>query len=189
MVLDLSARSDYEFISMDRPMPDLSFRLMELFFLVRDFIRPRGKILAETGLKAGFMVLDFGCGPGSYSIAAARLAGPSGKVFALDIHPLALARVRRRAAKAGLKNIETISSDAATGLPDSRVDLVLLYDILHMLGDPDGVLGELCRVLKPDGRLSVSDHHMTINDIISKVTASGLFRHAGGGRHTRTFMK
>lgn len=59
-----------------------------------------------------------------------------------------------------LANVETIHSDCKTGLPDNSVDAVLLYDTFHDLSDPDGVLEELHRVLKPDGILSFSDHHM-----------------------------
>ena len=63
-------------------------------------------------------------------------------------------------AKNKLTNIETILSDRKTGLPDERIDVASLYDVFHDLTDPKGVLEELHRVLKLDGILSLSDHHL-----------------------------
>ena len=134
-------------------------------------------------------MLDFGCGPGSYAIAAAEKVGRSGKVYALDIHPRAAELVKSAAGKKGLTNIETITSDCATWLEAESIDLVLLYDIFHMLDDPEAVLAELHRVLKPDGRLSFSDHHMKEDEIIPGLTADGLFKLSKRGRRTYTFVK
>jgi ubiquinone/menaquinone biosynthesis C-methylase UbiE len=75
-----------------------------------------------------------------------------------------------------LKNIEIIHSNCKTGLPDNSIDVVLLYDVLHELNKPNEVLKEIHRVLKSNGILSVSDHHMKENEIISKVTNRGLFK-------------
>ena len=71
--------------------------------------------------------------------------------------------------------MSTICSACATGLARGSVDVALLYDILHFLGDAKSVLGELHRVLEPDGRLSVSDHHMREADIVEKITFGGRF--------------
>ncbi|MDI6886277.1 MAG: methyltransferase domain-containing protein [archaeon] len=60
-----------------------------------------------------------------------------------------------------------------------EVDVVLLYDTFHTLGDPNGVLEELHRVLKPDGILSFSDHHMKENEIVSEVTSTYSFSKEG----------
>jgi SAM-dependent methyltransferase len=76
-----------------------------------------------------------------------------------------------------------------TGLLDNSVDVVLLYDIFHALSDPNRVLEELHRVLKHDGILSFSDHHMKENEIISKITNRGLFKLSGKGKNTYTFLK
>ena len=123
---------------MDKPMHDLHFRFMALGFWFRDLFKPRGEVLAEVAIGEGARVLDFGCGPGSYSIKAAELVGPAGMVYALDIHPLAVESVRRAAAKKRLSNVETILSDCATGLDDGNIDVVLLYDTFHGLGDQEG---------------------------------------------------
>ena len=175
---------------MDKPNSNLDFRLMSFGFIFRDIFLPRKDILAEVGIKPGFRILDYGCGSGSYTVVAAQLVGKSGKVYALDIHPLAIQKVRSVASKRGLANVETILSDCATGLPDESVDVVLLYDTLHDLSKPDEVLAELHRVLKPDSILSFNDHHMKDeNEIISKITGKGLFRLSRKGKRVYNFLK
>jgi len=174
---------------MDKPASNLHFKVMSLGYKFRDFFLPRLNILKEVGIKPGFHVLDFGCGPGSYIIPLAELVGESGKIYALDIHPLAIQRVKDIASKKQLTNVETILSDCQTGLPDNTLDAVLLYDAFHHLSDADVVLKELHRVLKPDGILSFSDHHMKENEIVSGVANSGLFRLARKGQRTYTFLK
>jgi len=174
---------------MDKPMSNFGFKFMALGYKFRDLRLPRKNILKEVGIKTGFQVLDYGCGPGSYIIPLAELVGESGKVYALDIHPLAIQKVQNIASKKQLANMETILSDCQTGLPDNTLDAVLLYDAFHHLSDPDVVLKELYRVLKPDGILSFSDHHMKESEIVSQVTNSRLFRLSRKGERTYTFLK
>ena len=78
----------------DRLPSDWGFRLMALEFKVRDFFRPRKGILKEVGIKLGYQVLDYGCGPGSYTTALSELVGKTGSVYALDAHPLAIKMVQ-----------------------------------------------------------------------------------------------
>jgi ubiquinone/menaquinone biosynthesis C-methylase UbiE len=174
---------------MDKPKPNWDFKLMSLTYKFRDFFLPRMNILKEVGIKPGFHVLDYGCGPGSYIIPLAELVSKSGKIYALDIHPVAIQMVQNIASKRQLANVETICSDCKTGLPDNSLDVVLLYDTFHDLSDPNGVLEELHRVLKPNRILSFSDHHMKENEIVSKVTNEGLFRLSRKGKRTCSFSK
>jgi ubiquinone/menaquinone biosynthesis C-methylase UbiE len=162
---------------------------MALCLKLRDLFAPPGRAVGEAGIKQGGHVLDYGCGPGSYTLAAARLAGETGKVYALDIHPLAVKKVEKAARKNSLANIQTILSDCATGLQDASLDVVLLYDIFHCLSNPGQILKELHRVLKPGGVLSFSDHHMKEEDILSKVTEGGLFSLSNRGEKTYTFRR
>lgn len=124
-------------------MSSIWFRLMALEFRIRDYRTPRMNILKEVGIKQGFHVLDFGCGPGGYVLSASILVGEKGKVYALDVTPLAVKMVKNLVEKNGLKNVETIISDCATGLPDKSLDVVLLYDVLHGLEDNKAVLKEI----------------------------------------------
>ncbi len=167
---------------MNKTMSNFHFKFMSFGYKFRDFFLPRKNILKEVGVKPGFHILDYGCGPGGYITAAEELVGKSGKVYALDIHPLAIQTVKNIASKKQLTNVETICSDYETGLADNSIDVVLLYDTFHDLSDPDGVLEELHRVLKPDGILSFSDHHMKENEIVSKITDKGLFKMARKGK-------
>ena len=174
---------------MDKPMSGIGFKFMSLMFKVRDVFRPRLELLEEVGIESGFCILDYGCGPGSYIVPVAELVGPSGRIYALDMNPLAIKQVKKIEARKGVENIETIESDCNTGLSNSHVDVVLLYDTFHHLAQPDDVLRELHRVLKSGGTLSFSDHHMKENDIIPKVTDTGMFTLSKKGKRTYSFSK
>ena len=156
-------------------MLDLDFYGMALWLRMREWFRDPGTELAEAGLHEGQVVLDYGCGVGSYTLPAARLVGQAGQVYAVDKHPLAIQSVERRARKEGAANIQAIRSDLDTGLPDGSVDLVLLYDVLHAVPDKGALLAELHRVLKADGRLLVKPDHLDAEDFVPFMAATGLF--------------
>lgn len=162
---------------------------MAFLYKFRDLLFLRRSILREVGIQSGFHVLDYGCGPGSYLPPLAELVGKSGKIYALDVHPLAIQMVQNIASQKRLTNVQTILSDCKTGLPNNSLDVILLYDTFHDLSDPNGVLEELHRILKPNGILSFSDHHMKENEIISRVTNGGLFKMLRKGKKTYSFLK
>jgi ubiquinone/menaquinone biosynthesis C-methylase UbiE len=172
-----------------RPMSDIDFRFMSLTYTIRDLRLPRMNILKEVGIKPGFTVLDYGCGPGSYIAPLAKLVGESGQIYALDVHPLAIQAVQRIASQKKLTSVQTILSDCQTGLPPASVDVVLLYDILHDLIDCNRVLAELHRILKDTGILSVNDHHLKRDEITSKITSNGLFKLATEGKMACSFTR
>ncbi|MBA7484403.1 2-methoxy-6-polyprenyl-1,4-benzoquinol methylase, mitochondrial [subsurface metagenome] len=174
---------------MNKPMANFHFRFMSFGYKFRDLFLPRKNVLQEAGIKPGFSILDYGCGPGGYIIATVELAGKSGKIYALDIHPLAIQKVQRLVLKKKLTNVETICSDCKTDLSDESIDVALLYDILHGLSKPDKVLEELHRVLKPNGILSFSDHHLEEDEIRTKITDKGLFRLLRKGKRVYNFAK
>jgi len=173
----------------DQPEPNLHYKFMALGYKFRDFLLPRVHILEEAGIRPGFHVLDYGCGPGSYIAPLANLVGESGRIYALDIHPLAIQMVQKIVLKKALGNVETILSDCATGLENNLIDVVLLYDTYHNLSAPESVLTELRRVLKPEGLLSFSDHHMKEEEILSGITETGLFRLSEKGKKTYSFLR
>jgi ubiquinone/menaquinone biosynthesis C-methylase UbiE len=162
---------------------------MAFLYKFRDLFLPRKSILKEVGIQQGFHVLDYGCGPGSYLTPLSELVSNAGKIYALDVHPLAVQMVQNVASRKRLENVETILSDCKTGLPNNSVDVILLYDTFHDLSDQNGVLKELHRILKPNGILSFSDHHMKENEIISRVTKGGLFKILKKGKKTYSFLK
>ena len=149
-------------------MSNFSFKAMTFILDIRDLFRPTHRVLSEVDMiKPGAHVLDYGCGPGNYTIAAAKLVGPSGKVYAVDIHPLAISEVQNKADIKGLRNVQTILTDCNTKLPDSSVDAVLLFYVLHDFKNPDVIIKELNRVLKPMGVLLVIDHKLENEKVVS----------------------
>ena len=162
---------------------------MSLSFKVRDLFTPPGIFLKEAGIHTGIHILDYGCGPGSYSIEAARMVGPSGKIFSVDINPLAIGTVQKKAAKKSLNNIMTIQTDCTISMKNESVDVVLLYDTFHDLVNPSGVLRELHRVLKTGSLLSFSDHHMKETEIVEKLTETSSFEFQGKGQKTYRFIR
>jgi len=158
-----------------QPQGRLALGFMSLVFRVRDLVRPPVEALRQVGIRPGQTVLDFGCGPGGYSLAAARLVGPTGKVYALDVNPLAVGAVQRAAGKQHIENITPVVADSAADLPKESVDVVILHDVLHLLADPAGVIASHHRGLKQEGLLCVNDHHMKEAAIISAISSGGLF--------------
>ena len=97
--------------------------------------------------------------------------------------------MERIVAKRHLKNVETILSGDKTGLPETSIDVVLLYDVLHELDKPDEILIELHRILRPRGVLSVSDHHLKESEIVTAITQKGWFQLLRKGQKTYRFLK
>lgn len=166
-----------------------AFRLMALRFCLRDILHSPAKLLREAGVRPGMTVFDFGCGPGGFSIAAAGLVGPSGRVLAYDINPLALRSVGRAAAVRRMQNVVTVDSPGFSRVSEGSVDAVLLYDVMHDIREPAAVLAAIHRILKPDGFLSTSDHHLGEKELIETVLRTELFRLAGRSRKSLEFAR
>jgi ubiquinone/menaquinone biosynthesis C-methylase UbiE len=120
-------------------------------------------MLQQIGIESGQTVLDFGCGSGRYTIAAAKIVGEQGRVHALDKDKEALDELARRAKSAGLKNIRRMetSGELQVDLADESVDVILLFDVFHSFYLPQAddrkkLLGEVYRIMKPSGFLSIS---------------------------------
>jgi ubiquinone/menaquinone biosynthesis C-methylase UbiE len=169
--------------------PDIHFRLMAFGFWFRDLFNPPENKLREAGINPGERVLDFGCGPGSYSLAAARMVGESGEVYALDIHPLAIKSVTRKALRKGLRNIISVFPDNDSPFQDKCLDVILLYDVFHEVKAKDKVMTALYRMLCDNGVLSFSDHHLGEKEIVDAVTQGGYFKLVKKGKKTYTFKK
>lgn len=157
------------------PKSNLDFKFMSFFFKIRDFFKPPLEKVKKAGIKSGNIVLDYGCGPGSYAIAAAKIVGSSGKIYAVDTHPLALKMVREKAEKNELNNIQTVRTDCKIPLDDKSVDIIICFDVIHALKDLSCNLVEFHRILKPDGKLSLDDHHYEGSELISLVAQTRFF--------------
>jgi ubiquinone/menaquinone biosynthesis C-methylase UbiE len=134
----------------------IHFRLMSVVHeTLYGLFRDPCKALSAAGLASGQRVLEVGCGPGFFTVPAARMVGARGVVYALDISPLALARVQEKIDEAQVANVKTILADAArTGLPGESFDLIFVFGFRHAFGDQGRIQVELHRLLKPAGVLS-----------------------------------
>jgi ubiquinone/menaquinone biosynthesis C-methylase UbiE len=165
------------------------FRMMSIVLRVREPFKKPAERLRKVGLQEGQTVLDYGCGIGSYVIPASKIVGASGKVYALDIQPMAVDRVKKRAEKNGLSNVQTITSNIDTNLPDKSVDVVLLYDVLQMIRNREGLLQEFHRVLKSSGIVSVDCDHMQPEEVRDVFDSTGLFSQVDCENGVLKFMK
>jgi SAM-dependent methyltransferase len=119
------------------------------------FFDARGILTALDFSAADADVVDFGCGYGTFTVAAARLT--SGTVYALDIDTEMIAATAAKAASFGLDNVRTIPRDfvaEGTGLPNASADYAMLFNILHA-EQPVELLREALRVLRPRGKAAV----------------------------------
>ena len=111
-------------------------------------------ILAEIGVKRGFTFVDVGCGHGFFALPAARLVGNEGRVYGLDADSEAVRKLKVRAAKEKLRNLKLKAGMAEeTVFCDSCADIVFFGIVLHDFIDPNKVLSNTKKMLKPTGRL------------------------------------
>lgn len=155
-------------------IPNVAFRAYSFFASMRDVLAPVAHRLDGFGIKNGSIVVDFGCGPGSYIEWASRTVGDTGKVYAIDVHPLAIKSVKAKIRKKSLNNvIPVLSTGYPVDIPSQSADVIYALDMFHHVKDSGGFLRELHRLLKPGGTLFIESGHQPLNDARAKIMKSG----------------
>jgi ubiquinone/menaquinone biosynthesis C-methylase UbiE len=156
-------------------IPNIAFHVMTYIMKLMDFFGEHYSKNFETlGLKPGQTVIDYGCGPARYIQIASNTVGKSGKIIAVDIHPLAISKVKEKIKKYKLTNVEAVLAEKYnTSILNDTADVVYALDMFHMIEQPNELLKELSRLVKRDGTIIIEDGHQSRNETKQKIESVG----------------
>jgi predicted methyltransferase len=144
-------------------------------------------VLKILSIEPGMHIADVGAGVGYFVTRLAKVVGPSGRVYANDIQPEMLSRLKERLKEQKITNVETIlGKETDPMLPPGKMDVVLLVDVYHEFSQPQKMLGKIREALKPNGRLVLveykkedpyvpirPEHKMSVAEVKAELEAEG----------------
>jgi ubiquinone/menaquinone biosynthesis C-methylase UbiE len=159
-------------------MPNIAFRLMSMTMALEDRLHPTiDQRIIRFGIREGMTVVDYGCGQARYTPRLARLVGSSGKVYAVDVQPLAIEAIRQKMARGNQGNIiPVLVHGYDTGLPEHVADIICALDMFFGLKEPTKFLQEVYRIIRPKGVLVIDDGHQSRQATLKKIEAAGQWR-------------
>lgn len=145
-------------------------------------------MLANLGARQGMSICDMGCGNGFYSLQLAKMVGPEGEIYAVDIQQEMLDLLKQRASDEGIANVRLVKGEVHDpNLPVGKIDLILLVDVYHEFSHPQLMLRAMRESLKPDGLIALLEyrgeddtvpikklHKMSKKQILKEYPANGL---------------
>ncbi len=160
----------------------VSFRMIRFIHeTLYGWFRDPSKALTAAGLEAGQRVLEVGCGPGFFTLPAAKMVGASGRVVAVDVNPHAVEHVRAKVAAAGVTNVDVLLQDASDrSLAADPFDLVFVFGLPRAAGGFEALWQAMRRALKPGGILAVEGRSQP---------TPGMFEPAGGDGRIRRYRR
>lgn len=169
-------------------IPNIPFILMTFFMKLVDFFTNySNENIKNLNIKSGQTVIDYGCGPARYIKNASNLVGPSGKVIATDIHPLAIKNVNDEIKKYNLSNVyATLANGYKTDIESEIADVVYALDMFHMIEQPIELMTELARIVKKDGRVIIEDGHQARSETKRKIESGEILKII---RETKSFVE
>ncbi|WP_347838225.1 class I SAM-dependent methyltransferase [uncultured Draconibacterium sp.] len=166
-------------------MPNFFFQLMTFLMRISDVLGKQSeRNFKRLPIKAGQVVVDYGCGPARYIKKASETVGPNGKVLAVDIHPMAVKMAHEKIEQHQLQNVEVFQAKGyACAIPNNSVDVIYALDMFHMVEKPAELLAEFARMLKFQGYLIIEDGHQPRAKTLDKIHYSGLFAVCRQNKH------
>lgn len=141
------------------------------------------RLLESAGLRSGQKVLEVGCGPGFFTIPAAKMVGEKGLIYAIDVNQRAIKRIEEKKRKYGIDNIRPILGNAAnSGLEDNSFDLAFVFGLRYIAGGLGNLVSEMQRILKAGGILSFEKTTGFSEKLVHDVERAGFLKTGKKGR-------
>ena len=127
----------------------------------RDDEQKPDEVVRTMALKNGNVVADLGAGTGYFTRRLAKAVAPSGRVYAVDIQPEMLSRLKENMERAGVRNVEIVVGETDDPkLPRASLDWILLVDVYHELQQPKATLARMRQALKSSGKVALVEYRL-----------------------------